>query len=233
MKLLWNCKGENRGANRITAQAAGRSWRLERPADLETLWQNIASAESVPENQDERLPYWVELWPASIALADWLFLNRERIAGKKCLDLGCGLGLTALVAASLQAEVVAVDYEEEALRYARRNARLNARRSGEREPLWAVMDWRAPAVRSGSLDFIWGGDIMYERRFIAPVLAFLEHALAAGGLVWIAEPDRNVYAHFRDALFKRGWKSVKAHSARVERAQGQEAPVEVSLWELS
>jgi hypothetical protein len=74
---------------------------------------------------------------------------------------------------------------------------------------------------------------MYERRFIAPVLAFLEYALAAGGLVWIAEPDRNVYAHFRDALFKRGWKSVKAHSARAGWPQGQKALVDVSLWELS
>ncbi|MDR2825421.1 MAG: 50S ribosomal protein L11 methyltransferase [Deltaproteobacteria bacterium] len=179
--------------------------------------------------QDERLPYWVELWPASIALSDWLLLNKERISGKKCLDLGCGLGLTALVASSLNAQVLAVDYEEEALRYARLNAALNK----ARPPLWTVMDWRVPAVRPKAVDFIWGGDIMYERRFIDPVLDFLEYALAEGGLVWLAEPNRNVYADFRAALLQRGWKSTRVSSAWVDPLHAQKSQVSVSLWELS
>jgi predicted nicotinamide N-methyase len=215
----------------IKVQAAGRLWQLKRPADLETIWQNIASAENQPKEfaQDERLPYWVELWPASIALADWLLLNKERISGKKCLDLGCGLGLTALVASSLNALVLAMDYEEEALRYARLNAALN----NVRPPLWSVMDWRAPAVRSKAVDFIWGGDIMYERRFIDPVLDFLEYALTEGGMVWMAEPNRNVYADFRAALLRRGWESTKVSSAWVDPLHVQKSQVSVSLWELS
>ena len=51
-------------AGDITIKAAGRSWLLKRPADLETLWQDIASEKNTPPEflQDERLPYWVELW---------------------------------------------------------------------------------------------------------------------------------------------------------------------------
>jgi predicted nicotinamide N-methyase len=215
----------------VQVRAAGRLWRLARPADLETLWQNIASGESgsgkIP--QDERLPYWVEPWPAGIALADWLAENRERIAGRNCLDLGCGLGLTALAASSLGAGVTAVDYEEEALRYARVNAALN----GVREPLWAVMDWRAPAVFPHAFNFIWGGDIMYERSFAGPVLDFLEYALAPAGLVWLAEPCRNVYADFAEQLSRRGWKSAKVRSCRVKALYEQKEPVSVNLWELS
>ena len=51
-----------------------------------------------PQNfEDERLPYWTELWPSSIALCRWLEERRAEIAGRPCLDLGCGLGLTAMV----------------------------------------------------------------------------------------------------------------------------------------
>ena len=155
--------------------AAGRQWRLTRAADLEELWDAMTAD---PHNfEDERLPYWTELWPSSVALAGWLAARQEEIAGRVCLDLGCGLGLTALVGQWLGARVTAVDYEEAALHFASRNAALN----GVTQPCWALMDWRRPAVRARSMARIWGGDIMYEKRFVAPVLRFLEHALAPDG----------------------------------------------------
>lgn len=225
---------ENDGeAARLQVRVAGRDWLLERPADLESLWQAIASEKDTPPDflEDERLPYWVELWPAGLALANWLQANSARLAGKRCLDLGCGLGLSALVAAAAGARVLGLDYEEEALRYARRNAVLNGLPAARR-PLWVTMDWRFPALRRESFDFIWGGDIMYERRFVLPVLNFMEHALARNGLIWVAEPNRNVYAEFRAALFERGWQSRRVHSCRVDPVPAQAAGVNVSLWEL-
>ena len=79
----------------ITVHCAGRGWRLERAADLEALWD--AMTEDAAAFEDERIPYWAELWPSSLVLAEWLALRRADIAGRRCLDLGCGLGLTALV----------------------------------------------------------------------------------------------------------------------------------------
>ena len=80
----------------ISVRACGRLWRLQRAADLETLWNAMLDD---PQNfEDERLPYWTELWPSSIALCRWLEERRAEIAGRPCLDLGCGLGLTAMVA---------------------------------------------------------------------------------------------------------------------------------------
>ena len=225
----------------IKVRAAGREWILRRPADLESLWQAIASDDSPEYMQefvdDERLPYWVELWPASIALCDWLLLNRERVRGKLCLDLGCGLGLTAMAASSLGAKVIAMDYEKDALDFARVNAALNE----VPQPLWTVMDWRFPAVNQESCDFIWGGDIMYERRFVTPVLDFLEYALKPGGAVWLAEPNRNVYDDFRSALHGRNskrargrdWGSERVYTSQVDPLHVQKSKVSVSLWELS
>lgn len=220
----------------IKARAAGREWTLLRPADLESLWQAMTDEGATPQEflEDERLPYWVELWPASIALCDWLQARRGDIAGRACLDMGCGLGLTTLVAHSLGAKVVGMDYEKAALEFASRNAAENAPLNGfSGEPLWAVVDWRSPAFRRGAFDFIWGGDIMYERRFVTPVLDCLEHSLAPGGRVWLAEPNRNVYDDFRGALLARGWRSNKVYSDSVDPMHVQKSKVSVSLWELT
>ncbi len=177
---------------------------------------------------DERLPYWTELWPSSLVLADWLYQRRESLRGQPCLDLGCGIGLTALVAQWLGANVIGMDYEPEALRFARRNAEHNA----VPQPLWTVMDWRKPAVKRRSLRFIWGGDIMYEQRFAAPVLDFLEYALAEGGAAWVAEPSRAVYDTFRSMLVNRRWAGRCVWEKNIEALYPQERPVPVRIWEI-
>ena len=212
---------------RITVAACGRSWHLERASDLESLWN--AMTEDPANFEDERLPYWTELWPSSVALGSWLERRRADIRGRRCLDLGCGLGLTAMIGQWLGARVLAMDYEREALRFARRNAVLN----DVPQPLWTVMDWRAPAVRPSSIEVLWGGDIMYETRFVAPVLHFLETALAPGGRAWVAEPGRSVYDAFRVGLHQRGWDGRRVFTRTVEPLYAQPVPVTVHVWELT
>ena len=210
----------------ITVTACGRDWILHRPANLEALWDSITEAEF---GDDERLPYWVELWPATIALADWLTEKKDLLRGKRCLDMGCGLGLSAMVASSVGAKVLAMDYEEEALVYAKKNAASNK----VPQPLWTVMDWRRPAVLPRSGDCLWGGDIMYERRFVDPVLRFISHALAPGGVVWMAEPNRDVYQYFRSALFHDNWTAKPVYTGRLPAVYIQPERVSVTLWEIS
>ncbi|MFI3272258.1 MAG: 50S ribosomal protein L11 methyltransferase [Pseudomonadota bacterium] len=214
----------------IHIDAAGRNWTLERAADLETLWDTMVADNEKAEyfQQDERLPYWTELWPSSIVLADFLAHNAKHIQGRTCLDMGCGLGLCSLVGQWLGASVVGMDYEPEALHFARRNATINH----VAQPLWTVMDWRAPAVKAHSTDIVWGGDIMYERRFVEPVLAFLDHVLTPSGKAWVAEPGRSVYTHFHDALRAQGWHAKAVHTATTSALYTQAAPITVKLWEL-
>ena len=199
---------------RIQVTACGRRWELLRAANLEELWE--AMTEDPRNFEDERLPYWTELWPSSLVLARWLELRREELVGRRCLDLGCGLGLTALVGAWLGANVLGLDYEMDAIRFAARNAAHNGVRPG---PLWAVM--------------IWGGDIMYEKRFVAPVMRFLEHALSPDGVAWVAEPGRSVYDAFLQALHGGGWQGRRVFSAEVEPLYAQPVPVTVHVWEIS
>lgn len=206
---------------RITVHTAGRDWILERPADLESLWQSMDEDDPQAE---EHIPYWVELWPATLALCDWL--ARQDLAGLRCLDLGCGLGLSALVASSIKARVVGMDYEHEALYFARQNARINKVDS----PLWVRMDWNRPGFAPLSFDRIWGGDIFYEQRFFEPLESLLLRCLAPGGKVWFGDPERTVSSTVWARFTRRGWR-VRNHGQKV--VTFEQARMTVNVWELS
>ena len=210
---------EPNGQLKVTA--AGRSWILERPADLESLWQSMDEDDPKAE---EHIPYWVELWPATLALCGWL--ARQELAGHRCLDLGCGLGLSALVAANLGARVVGMDYEHGALHFAARNARINSVPS----PLWVRMDWNKPGLAPASFDRIWGGDIFYEQRFFEPLENLLLCSLAPGGKVWFGDPERTVSSTVWSRFSRRGWR-VRNQSREV--VPFDQARMTVNVWELS
>lgn len=200
----------------------GRVWRLTRPANLETLWEGLGEGDL---GDDERLPYWVELWPAAVLLARFVARNAQQVRGRFCLDAGCGLGLSALVAASVGGRVLGFDYEPEALVFARQNAALNQDLlGGNAAPRFAVMDWRKPAVARGSVELLLGADILYERRFFEPVAALLDHALAPAGVAWIADPERSVSAPAWERLEGLGWSVTTPFSGRVAQS-GQDMNV--------
>jgi len=209
---------ENHG--QLTVNAAGRSWILERPADLESLWQSMD--ENDPE-AEEHIPYWVELWPATLALCGWL--ARQDLAGRRCLDLGCGLGLSALVAANLGAQVVGMDYEHGALYFAARNTRINSVPS----PLWVRMDWNNPGFAPASFERIWGGDIFYEQRFFEPLENLLLRSLAPGGRVWFGDPERTVSSTVWSRFSRRGW---RVRNQGQEVVPFEQARMTVNVWEL-
>ncbi|WP_461211113.1 class I SAM-dependent methyltransferase [Desulfocurvus sp. DL9XJH121] len=218
------CGSEGRGGvERLAPEVCGRSWIIERTGDLETLWDGIGQDDF---GDDERLPYWAELWPSSLALAGWLQAHAREIEGRACVDMGCGLGLTALVGAWLGARVAAFDYELAPLGFAANNARLN----GVPSPLWLQMDWRALALRPGCAFRVWGGDVVYERRFIEPVIRFLDLALAPDGAAWIAEPGRNLGPPFIAAVGGAGLACERAETSRFEH---EDHMVTVHILEIS
>lgn len=210
---------------RLALEIKGRTWLIERTADLETLWEGIGQDDF---GDDERIPYWAELWPASLLLADWLTERAEEIRGRRCLDVGCGLGPTAVIAASLGARVVGFDYEWPAVFFGKENAALNGL-TPDRAPLFVQTDWRTPGLRAGGFDFIWGGDIVYERRFFEPLAALFTNQLAPDGRIWLGEPVRSVSQPAWTELARRGW-LVRRIAQRPVPVEGYS--VTVNLWEL-
>jgi predicted nicotinamide N-methyase len=192
---------------------------------MEELWEAMDAFDP----NDERLPYWAEVWPSSLGLAQWLWENKSRINGEICLDIGCGTGFSALVGAWLGAAVLGMDYEKSALRFARDNALLN----DLTQPLWAAIDWRRPAVRKHSLSLAWGSDIMYERGFATPLADFLNHILTPDGVAWIAEPARPVYDFFHSALTTRGLHMRNIRELSVLPITAPLQCVTIKIWQIN
>jgi predicted nicotinamide N-methyase len=124
--------------------------------------------------QDEFLPYWAELWPASLALAGAL----PDVAGLRVVELGCGLGVPSLVAAARGAEVTATDWAVDAIDLLQENAARN-----ELALRVEVRDWRDSW--SERFDLVLAADVLYERRNIEPLLERLRE-LAPRALVGLA-----------------------------------------------
>ena len=207
----------------LSVSVCDRIWHLERES-VERLWDAMTDFDT----DDERLPYWAELWPSSLVLARWLYAHAAQLHGMRCLDIGCGIGLTALIGQWLGARVIALDYEPQALAFAQRNAVRN----GIAQPCWTVMDWRRPALAESCISVAWGGDIMYELRFAAPLAAFLRHVLKPGGVAFIAEPSRTVYDAFFAAVAGQGMGMACVHREETPAVVPQDRPVPVRIWRI-
>ncbi|MHB2150459.1 class I SAM-dependent methyltransferase [Calditrichota bacterium LG25] len=170
-------------------QFGERIFRLKKVKNLDALVDQI-SDELFAE--DERLPYWAELWPSAIGLSRFLMRNPALIKNKRVLELGVGLGLTSLVIQSLEPQTLLLtDYETEALQVTAENFLLN----GFERPMVQLLDWRNPQL-DGLYDCIVASDVLYEERFFRPLILLFKNFLAGDGRVIIAEPNRAIARKF-------------------------------------
>ena len=209
----------------IHVQLDNMYWRLCRGRSLEELWEEIDPG----RDPDDCIPYWTELWPSSLLLSAFLLANAREFSGKICIDLGCGLGFTALLGQLAGGRVIGMDNMREALQLARRHAPANL----APQPLWLCADWREYPLRSHKAWRIWAADIVYEKRFTKPLLGFMVHALAPRGRVWIAEPGRAIFQQFLETALESGWRARRRAVSPVASLYPQTAQSTVTIWEFS
>jgi predicted nicotinamide N-methyase len=149
---------------------------LLRPREPEALLDEEAFA------QDEFMPYWAELWPAGLALARAL---PARLDGVRIVELGAGLGVPSLVAATRGGDVTAVDWAPAAVALLGENASRN------RVGLTSVhADWR---MFAGTFTLVLAADLLYEQRNVEPLHGLLPQLAPE---VLLAEPGRPHAADF-------------------------------------
>ena len=142
-----------------------------------------------------RLPYWAYLWPSSIALARHLD-HMDSLESQRVLEIGCGFGLSGIVASQGGANVLFTDYEQDALLFAQHNALKNSAIDGIS---FVQMDWSAPCFK-GRFTRILAADVVYEEKNWNPILALIQDYLALDGTAIIAEPNRANADGFFDLL---------------------------------
>jgi predicted nicotinamide N-methyase len=210
----------------IRLPRSGARFRITRPTDMDWL---INAMEHDPE---EILPHWAEIWPSGIALADEVLLEPERITGQRVLELGCGLGTTAIAALHAGADLTVTDYATGALALCMANSLANT----GRQPAQIQINWRKPddaflMLASGGFPVVLAADVLYEARDIAPLLDLAQQVVAPGGLLWLAEPGRPIAREFVKRAGELGWPSDK-HARIGPWAEKRDAAVTVTVHRL-
>jgi predicted nicotinamide N-methyase len=142
-------------------------------------------------------PYWAHLWAGARGLAVYV-ARRLDVAGRRVLDLGCGLGLPGLVAAHAGAYVTFVDAARPALAF----VRASAWASGLPIDLLCT-DFRTLGPRA-RFDVILAAEVAYDRSGFADLVDVFRRHLSPGGLVLLADGFRTDTRGLYRELARRG-----------------------------
>ncbi len=127
------------------------------------------------------VPWWMFVWNSGIAMAHKL---HDLPTPLKLLDVGCGLGLTAMVAQQLGHHTYVTDMFVESYDYVRRNCEANE----IHPPQWvdAIAD-----IPPGSLDCVTMSDVLYNQDpATVQTIELALQAIKPSGFLMIAEPTR-------------------------------------------
>lgn len=170
----------------------GTAYRFWCPPDVDALIDEEAFA------RDERIPYWANVWESAIVLAEELSALEGK--GRRFLELGCGLGLPAVVAARRGFVAIASDYEEAALEGVCYNAAVNAA-----ETLTVrLLDWRRMPDDLGRFDLVAAADVLYEKHHAVALADVVALTLAPDGVALVADPGRARAVEFEPAACAAG-----------------------------
>jgi predicted nicotinamide N-methyase len=236
--VAWRRRLEARRAVRdrtATVPGAEQPYVLAAPADPDAVLD-----ETDPGAAREgawHMPYWATPWASGLFLAEVVLARAGEVRARRVLELGCGLGSTAV--AVLQAQrgdgrFLAADVFAEALTYCQFNALRNA---GRPCPTlladWRLAEGREALVRAGPFDLVLAADVLYEPEDVAPLLDLVPRllpppgSLGAPGALWLAEPGRATSGRFVEAATALGWSRGVEEAERDWPAGGGHARVRV------
>ncbi|HEX8930275.1 MAG TPA: methyltransferase domain-containing protein, partial [Actinomycetota bacterium] len=127
------------------------------------------------------------------------------LAGRRVLELGCGLGLVSIAAAGAGGQVLAADQSAEAVAF----TRVNAERNGVAVRTVVCAFERPDAlVAEAPWDLVLAADVLYEARNVDALLELLPRLVRASGEVLLADPGRRPAERFlhATAATASGWR---------------------------
>jgi predicted nicotinamide N-methyase len=149
--------------------------------------------------RDECMPYWADLWPSAKGLAHWL-LDHQDFNGS-VIELGCGVALPSIALRATGVDVLATDYNDDALLFAQCNAGRN-----DIEPLRTMLlDWRKPPSSLGGFDLAFAADVLYEQRNAIALVDLLPNLISETGRFVLADPGRRWAGEFRQRMRAIHW----------------------------
>lgn len=183
-------------------QLGGQAFRIRALSDL----QQFADQDHRAARAGVSSSQWSlfgQVWPAGVVLADAM-ANLD-IAGKRILELGCGLGLASLVLRRRGADVIATDVHPLADAFLAYNSALN--------DLPAVpyreLRWDELQDELGLFDVVIGSDVLYEHGHILQLATLVAAHAKPSAEVVVVDPGRGNSAAFSRALAGQGFTLVE------------------------
>jgi predicted nicotinamide N-methyase len=174
-----------------------------------------------PRDTLSHFPLWAKIWPAAIVLAQYV-ARLKPDTGRTLLEIGGGLGLTSIVAASHGHRITFSEGNPDALRFAGASAELNP---GGPFPI-VKFDWNRPS-QIGRFDLLLASEVVYREEDIPQLAKVFDACLAPGGEIIIAGEIRRTL----DAFFQRMSASYDI-SARRQHLRSDEETITVVLFRL-
>ena len=153
----------------------------------------------VPKNIDrfinqndifDGFPLWSKIWEATAILAFQL----SKIPVKsdvKFLEIGAGMGVAGIYAATLGHDITITEYNDDALHFARANAMQN----GVDPAVIQKLDWANPGVM-GQFDYIIGSEVVFKETDIMSLHFLFQRYMKPGGTILLAEGMRKTSLAF-------------------------------------
>jgi len=161
--------------------------------------------------KDKFLPYWAQRWPACLPLLEFLNANFKEIFAKYAMvcELGCGLGIMSAFLSSKNITTIATDISLDSCKYAFANIRNHSTKDRV-----VCADWRTSPF-TARFDAIVASDVLYEQRWVDPIIHFIYSGLNPGGFALIADPCRNWWNGFKKAAIAAGFIVLVVNTSHI------------------
>ncbi len=147
------------------------------------------------EGVEVPFPHWAKLWPAALALSDFLHQHVELVQDKNVVELAAGLGMPSLVAARYAKTVCCSDYLEEAVAV----IASSVRHLQLSNVTCRILDWDC-LPEELSADVLLLSDINYDPDQFDRLYQVLQRFLDQGTILLLATPQRLMAKPFIEKL---------------------------------
>lgn len=144
-------------------------------------------------------PLFGLVWPSGLILA--AVMETHEIAGKRVLEIGCGLALASLVVHRRDGDITASDCHPLAGDFLAHNLTLN----GLLPLKYETGNWGRENHDLGRFDIIIGSDVLYDRNQPAALSDFIEMHANAAAEILIVDPDRGNRGSFNRHMSLQGY----------------------------
>ena len=144
-------------------------------------------------------PMFGVVWAAGRALAR--LMTDYDVAGRRILEVGCGIGLASLVLNHRRSDITATDHHPEVEGFLAANVALN----GDHAIPFVRTDWLDADCGLGEFDLIIGGDLLYEDDHAAALATFIDRHARPCCEVLIVDPGRGHGGPFGKRMVSLGY----------------------------